>query len=176
MPKGNEVPQRVLDRMRNSILHPDNFPAANPGAEDSPSVCDGAGAAPSPRDYERLGQIAGGLSNAYDPYGVSSAAGGALTAANLYDFRRGGPLDAQVRYKGSTPYANYVFGVYAAAAGISLAQALTGANDYAARNSRYPADKKYDEDYRATPATNVQNIIAGYRDQKSASLCRVADR
>jgi hypothetical protein len=116
------------------------------------------------------------MANAYDPYGLSGAAGGASTAADLYGFRRGGPLDAQVRYGGSTPYANYVFGVYAAAAGINLAQALTGANGYAARHSRYPAGKQYDKDYPATPAENVQNITAGYRDQKNGSLCSVRGR
>ena len=135
------------------------------------SPCSGASRAPSPQEYQREGGIAGDLSNSFDPYGMSGAAGAFLTTSNLYDFRRGGRLDAQVRYAGSTAYANYAFGVSASAAGLTLAQALSGANDYAGQRSSYAPGTQYDPNYPKVPAVNVKNINSGYNDQKNGTLC-----
>lgn len=135
--------------------------------------CSGAGRAPSPQEYRLEGQLAGGMTNSYDPYGMAGAAGTFLALSNLYDFRRGGRLDAQVRYGGSPAYANYVYGVYTSAAGLTLAQALGGAQAYAAARSHYPTVTQFDPNYPSVPAANVKNITAGYNDQKNGNLCTV---
>jgi hypothetical protein len=80
-----------------------------------------------------------------------------------------------VRYGGTPAYANYVFGVYASAVGLTLSQALSGANDYAARRSRYPAGTHFDPNYPHVPAANVKNITAGYKAEQSGHLCKKAN-
>lgn len=94
-----------------------------------------------------------------------------LDASNLAQFRRGGALDAQVRYGGSSAYANYVFGVYAAASGQSLSSTLGLANTYGYYRSTYPSYVKMDPNYPSIPASNVANFTKGYNDQKNNTTC-----
>jgi RHS repeat-associated protein len=133
--------------------------------------CAPSGTAPAPTVYQERGQRVNSMTNSYDPYGMSSAAGVLYNGSELYQFKRGGPLDAQVQYGGSTAYANYVFGVYLSAAGWTLPQTLAAANDYAAARSSYPTHPPMDPNYPATPAANVANITAGYNAQQNGTLC-----
>ncbi len=146
-------------------------PSNGTPATSNPPPCAPSGSAPAPTVYQQRGQQANNMTNAYDPYGMSSAAGAMYNAQNFYQFKRGGPLDAQVRYGGSTAYANYVFGVYLSAAGWTLQQTLSAANDYAAARSSYPNHPSMDPNYPSTPASNVANITAGYNAQQSGTLC-----
>ena len=113
---------------------------------------------------------------ALDP-GVYQAAGEAAQSnfvkdlSNLYQFRAGGRFDAQP-LGGSPSYANYVYGVYTAAAGYTLDQALAGADIYAQYRSRYPAGTPMDSpDHPFTPAPNVRNITAGFNSEQNGTLC-----
>lgn len=129
--------------------------------------CAPSGEAPDPGWYAELGQSAGWVDN----------------DLNLSEFRRGGSLDAQVLFGGSRDYANYVFGVYMAAAGYSLPETLSFANAYAASPSitakfpfihkKYPDLKPSDFDtkYTKTPAVNIADIIAGFSDLQKGTLC-----
>ncbi len=140
-----------------------------PGA---PEVCSPSGTAPSPQDYASRGALAGHIFwNPADPDGNSELAGPLYLAQDLAQFRRGGPLDAQVRYKGSTAYGNYGFGVYNAAAGIPLRETLDLANAYGRLRSVYH-DRHMDPKYEFIPVENVQNISKGYSDYKNGTLCR----
>jgi hypothetical protein len=101
---------------------------------------------------------------------------------NLISFRRGGILDAQA-YGGDPAYANYVFGVYMAAAGYSLSTTLEYANTYAGTPTltktfpfvgrKYPnrPSSYFDPKYSNTPAINVQNIMQGFIDAQNGTLC-----
>jgi hypothetical protein len=94
---------------------------------------------------------------------------------NLYQFRSGGALDAQ--YQGGienyayTAYANYAYGVYLAAAGLTLDEALTAAGAYG--GGRYGPDgpSSPDPNYPSLPMANVQNITQGYLDYYRGTLC-----
>ncbi len=78
-------------------------------------------------------------------------------------------MDAQA-YGSSAAYANYVFGVYLAAAGYTLADALSGANLYAAGFANYN-NRTMDPNYPSIPAANANSITAGYNDQLNGLLC-----
>jgi RHS repeat-associated protein len=128
--------------------------------------CAPSGKAPSPSYYMFLGQTAGWIDN----------------FLNLPAFYHGGMLDAQA-YGGDQAYANYVFGVYMAAAGYSLSTTLDFANVYAGT----PALKKtfpfvgpkypnrplsyFSPSYPNTPAANVSSIIDGFSDAQNGTLC-----
>ena len=116
--------------------------------------CALSGNAPSPFQYQSLGHSANSVQN----------------YLNLYEFHHGGTLDAQA-YGGSQAYANYVFGVYMAAAGYSLSTALKNANRYASWFSHYSPKTPMDPKYPATPASNIANITEGFNDEKNAALC-----
>src|SRR5689334_23103104 len=74
----------------------------------APEVCSPSGTAPSPEEYARRGALAEhAFWNPVDLDGNSEMAGPIYLAHDLLQFRRGGPLDAQVRNKGSHQYANY---------------------------------------------------------------------
>jgi hypothetical protein len=113
--------------------------------------CSKSGIAPDPSVYDQLGKRANNVIVARDPYGMGAAAGEFYNGITLSKFRRGGQLDAQVRYGAEPPYANYVFGVYMSASGASLSQALMAAQDYARyagapqvyRNAHRTMDKNY---------------------------------
>lgn len=139
--------------------------------------CSKSGTAPDPSVYDQLGKRANNVIVARDPYGMGAAAGEFYNGITLSKFRRGGQLDAQVRYGAEPPYANYVFGVYMSASGASLSQALMAAQDYA-RYAGAPqvyrnAHRTMDKNYPDIPASNVENITAGYNDQKNGTLCTV---
>jgi hypothetical protein len=119
------------------------------------SSCPPSGSAPPPAFYANLGNSAGWVQN----------------DINLYQFHRGGSLDAQVRYGGSQAYANYAFGVYMASAGYSLSATLTAANTYAAGFSTYPPQTAMNPNYNHIPASNVTNITQGFNDAQNGTLC-----
>jgi RHS repeat-associated protein len=137
---------------------PSNFPP-------QPNPCLVAGNAPDPSYYAQKGQAA--ASNPVKDF------------LNLFNFRRGGALDAQVGrglngqpFGGAPSYANYTFGVYMAAAGYTLNQTLAGADIYAQYRSRYPAGTKMaGPNYPFTPQTNVNNITKGFNAQMNGTPC-----
>jgi len=131
---------------------PSNLTPANP--------CLSAGRAPSPSTYAKAGQA--GSTNAVRDF------------LNLYSFRRGAALDAQVRYGGSPAYANYVFGVYMSAAGNTLNQTLAAADMYAQYRSSYPVGTPMaGPNYPFTPQANVTNITNGFNAQTNGTTCKI---
>jgi hypothetical protein len=93
---------------------------------------------------------------------------------NLFQFRRGASLDAQVRYGGAPSYANYAFGVYMAAAGNTLNQTLALADMYAQYRSSYPVGTPMaGPNYPFTPQANVSNITRGFNAQTNGTPCHV---
>lgn len=117
--------------------------------------CPPSANAPPPGFYADLGNSASWIEN--DIY--------------LYEFHRGGFLDAQVQYGGSQAYANYVFGVYMASAGYSIPATLNAANAYGGMFSRYPHKTPMDPNYTHIPASNVLNITQGFNDARNGILC-----
>jgi len=103
---------------------------------------------------------------------------GGLTTLYL-DFHQGGSLDAQPSAAGTEAqrqsYGNYVYGVFFAAAGIPLGQALSAASTYGYKqqfwNGAYQGSQ-FGPDYRGIPIENVQAITAGYTDQLNGTLCQ----
>jgi uncharacterized protein RhaS with RHS repeats len=127
--------------------------------------CSGQGNTPSPSTYQTLGQVAGISATILPPIGLE------ISLIETYQFHRGGLLDAQVLYGGSPAYANYVYGVYFGAAGLSLSQTLWFANAYGALRSSYPSSVQMSPDYPSIPASNVTNITQGFYDQQNGNLC-----
>lgn len=159
-----------------------SYIGANPLSDSDPSglcpgdTCDFSGTAPSPQDYERRGQAVHNVTyapNPYSPASLGTPGGAVYNLETLYDFRRGGPLDAQVRYGGLPSYANYVYGVYLGAAGWDLPEILSSADAYGKARSTYPTDKIMSKVYTHIPQSNVDNITRGYSDQKAGNLCTV---
>jgi hypothetical protein len=144
----------------------------NPQTGVPTNPCASAGGAPGPSVYAARGNMAASVTNSWDPYGMSSAAGGFLGISDLAQFGRGFPLDAQA-LGGSRSYGNYAFGVYMAAGGWTLPQALSGANDYAHYSgaSYTPADGPMDATHPYILAANVANITNGYNAQLSGTVC-----
>jgi len=133
------------------------------------------GAGPDPAYYAKLGETARQLmSNTDDAEGFSAAGGLLYDAAHLAQFKRGHTLDAQ-SYGASPDYGNYVFGVYNAARGAGLPNALDLANTYGKYFSKYKFtdDNPADQTYSSIPARNVQNITRGYNDYHKGTLRRV---
>jgi hypothetical protein len=135
------------------------------------------GAGPDPAYYAKLGEMAREMarqlmSNSNDVDGLSAAGGVLYDAANLARFKRGHSLDAQ-SYGASPAYGNYVFGVYNAARGAGLSDALDLANTYGKYFSHYdPNNAKMDRTYTSIPVENVQNITRGYNDYQGGTLRR----
>jgi hypothetical protein len=112
------------------------------------------------------------------------------STAGLMDFHPQGYLDAQQpsgtwplpNNAGSgrwpfnvnfTPYANWIFGVYAAAAGVPLSRALWGANKVA---GLHKYDKKFPiggggKDYSNMLTANYVNVVMGYYAFLSGTVC-----
>jgi RHS repeat-associated protein len=120
--------------------------------------CPKAGNAPLPQFYEAL---------------ASQSPNWVDNFMNLLDFRKGAMMDAQA-YGSSPAYANYVFGVYMAAAGYSLPATLNAANAYGFLRAKYPPSVPMDPVYPSIPAANVINITAGFNAEKTATLCTVS--
>ena len=77
-------------------------------------------------------------------------------------------------YGASPAQGNYVFGVYNAARGAGLPDALDLANTYGKHFSHYdPKNIKMDKTYPSIPADNVQNITRGYNDYQNGTLRRL---
>ncbi len=139
--------------------------ASVPIAPNNGPTCTGTGNAPPPSYYAQKGQAAS--SNAVKDF------------LNLFNFRRGGALDAQVGpgpngqpFGGTPSYANYTFGVYMSAAGYTLNQTLAGADIYAQYRSRYPAGTPMGgPNYPFTPQTNINNITNGFNAQTNGTTC-----
>jgi RHS repeat-associated protein len=142
-----------------------NLPAARSTNLTPANPCAEAGGAPDPAYYAQLGKAAS-----------SSLLG---DARNLFQFRRGGALDAQVGlgpnrkpFGGSPAYANYTFGVYNAAAKRTLDGTLKLADTYAELRSHYPpATPMAGPAYPYTPQVNVTNITYGFKAQISGTTC-----
>ena len=124
--------------------------------------CKYAGRALDPADYATQGAADNGhpidfLLNAY--YG--------WPAGHFFDAQ---PL-ASGTVKQRAAYGNYVYGVYMEAAGLSLSEALFGANACAFLKSQYPGRTQMDPNYRSLPAANVGNIMNGFNAQKNGTTC-----
>jgi RHS repeat-associated protein len=126
--------------------------------------CAPMGSAPGPQQWAASGY--GAQVEMSIPFGLIGA------LAQMSQFHHGGSLDAQAA-GGSQAYANYVYGVYMAAAGISLAEALQYADLYGALLAQYQPNQLSDADpsYPDIPLDNVLNITAGYIDQIDGTLC-----
>ena len=122
-----------------------------------PNPCAPSGFAPDPGFYADLGNAANWMQN----------------DVNLFNFHRGGYLDAQAD-GGSPAYANYIFGVYMNAAGYSLSLTLSAANAYGAAFSHYRPGTPMDPNYTHIPAANVKNISAGFNDNRNGTLCTIS--
>jgi RHS repeat-associated protein len=146
------------------------------GSNDNP--CDYIGVADAPSQYAAAGlALQNSIIESLDgdnAFGLILA--GLSTMAS--DFHQGGPLDPQP-FTAGTPlqqatYGNYVYGVFSAAAGLSLDQALTAASIYGYKqqlvNGAYKG-RTFGPDYRGIPAANVQDIISGYNDYVNGTLC-----
>ncbi len=109
-----EIPSYVQDHTRHGP-HAVAYNGIQNIVDQSPSASGGGGGgrplgkgdAPSPSQYEQWGRTANFIQNWW----------------NLWEFHRGGTLDAQ-HYGGSRAYGNYVFGVYMAAHGYTLPETL----------------------------------------------------
>jgi RHS repeat-associated protein len=121
--------------------------------------CPPSGGAPPPQFWESQGQANG------------------TNPVKLLGFQSGGPLDAQAFPGGyhNADYANYVYGVYNNAAGFPLSVALAGADARAAfnrlRNPSQYSNRVMDPTYNSLPRQNVNDIRAGFNDEKNGTLC-----
>ena len=72
-------------------------------------------------------------------------------------------------------YGNYVFGVYMQAAGLTLSQALSGANAFAAyrhiENPGQYAGQQMDPNYPSLPVQNVTNVTNGFNAEANGTTC-----
>jgi hypothetical protein len=143
------------------------------------------GKALSPSQYAAAG--ASFKDNYIDPVSTDSDPAHVFAGlGQLYTgFRQGGPLDAQPNATGDitqrASYANYVFGVYFASAGIPLDEALSSANAYGYIEQAWGIIKRGRNPYRGKamnpvyggiPTVNVQNITQGYNDQLNGTTCQ----
>jgi hypothetical protein len=95
-----------------------------------------------------------------------------LLLLQLSPFGHGGSLDAE-RVNGQyvdeyNDYANIAIGLYMAAAGVKLEDALAIVNDYAWFKSQ--SDSPKDDVYTSTPRRDVENIKMGYELYKSGRI------
>jgi RHS repeat-associated protein len=135
---------------------------ANNGPVVVKNPCQFQGRALSPYDYSTSGQQA---KNSTTNFVLDVSMG----------FPAGHYLDPQPLASGNIfqnqAYGNYTFGIYMAAAGVSLNTALSGANTYAFFFSRYPKGIRRDSKYGSLPAASVANITNGYNAQVSGTVC-----
>jgi hypothetical protein len=128
--------------------------------------CPAGGNAPTLNQYQAAGQAASNSMASSDL--LQRFTGFKFNISNLLAFHRGGSLDAQA-FGGSTPYANYVYGVYMSAAGYSLQQTMDGAALYAslfANNGNAPPSSQYP----SMKAANVTSITNGYNAQQKGVI------
>jgi RHS repeat-associated protein len=131
--------------------------------------CPPSGDAPSPEWYQAEAQNALSLEGAINDFFQEGA--------DLLNFSGPGSLNAQ-NYGASAAYANYVYGVYLGAVGLSLSTALSAANLYGEFFSTYnpTPENPMDSTYTHIPASNVANITNGYNDQQDGTLCSQQQR
>jgi len=141
--------------------------------------CASMGNALTPSQYAALGSAFGQayLSGLSDDEGTNLAQALAWLYSN---FHKGGALDAQPSATGDSlqraTYGNYVYGVFFAAAGISLDGTLTAASTYGYKQRIFSFGKAYRgrkvySQYQGIPAANVDDIYQGYADFMSGQLC-----
>jgi hypothetical protein len=153
----------VVDANGNPVL------GVNPDGSITPML---APASLPPSYYAQSGELA----SAMDDSSVSNGGAGLSVPAGLAEFYPGGPLDAQ-RFNGQffgqfTAYANFAFGIYAAAAGLTLDDALGGANTVAGLASYNPIFPR--GGYTGYPNllnSNYNNIVNGYGYYASGGAC-----
>ncbi len=96
-----------------------------------------------------------------------------LEAYQIYEFRRGGPWDAQrvgrKNHKDFVDYATVAIGLYAAAAGIPKDDILWVEN-YVAKTSRFDTKEQFDKTFIHLPTRNVHNTDTGYRLYQSGLI------
>ncbi len=136
--------------------------AANNGPVVLKNPCQVQGRALPPGAYATQGQQANG-----------STVNFALDVA--MGFPAGHYLDPQPLASGNVfqrqAYGNYTFGVYMAAAGVSLNTALSGANTYAFFFSSYSKSTPMDPNQGSLPAASVTNITNGYNAYANGTVC-----
>ncbi len=140
-----------------------------------PDPCTTAGGAASPAQFASQGQALAQqmtvAATSMNPFAPPIGAPEAVAFASIASFHRGGSLDAQASGADNI-YANYVYGVYFAAAGFSLNSALNGANTYAAAFANYDPNRPMDPTgtYPHIPADNLAAITKGFNDQLNGTL------
>jgi len=136
--------------------------AANNGPVVVKNPCQFQGRALSPSDYGTSGQQS---RNSTTNLVLDIAMG----------FPAGHYLDPQPLAAGDVfqrqAYGNYAYGVYMASAGVSLNNALSGANTYAFFRSSYPKSTPMDPTYGSLPAASVTNIRNGYNAYVNGTVC-----
>jgi hypothetical protein len=153
----------VVDANGNPVL------GVNPDGSITPML---APASLPPSYYAQSGELA----SAMDDSSVSNGEAGLSVPAGLAEFYPGGPLDAQ-RFNGQffgqfTAYSNYAFGIYTSAAGLSLDDALAGANAVAGL-ANYPPNfpRGGNSNYPNLLNSNYTNIVNGYGAYASGGVC-----
>jgi hypothetical protein len=121
-----------------------------------------------PEVYARFGEEAGRREKILQASSEFPESGLLSSLGQMLHFRHNGLLDAGVH--GDRAYGNYTFGVYNAARGATLPEALDLANLYGRLRSHY--DPPFDPVYKSIPTDNVQNITRGYNDYKKGTLRR----
>jgi hypothetical protein len=118
--------------------------------------------------------------SALTPNDLATKGENAWTTASMLAFYPGLGLDAQ-RLQGPwgrfesnyTAYANYGFGIYSAAHGLSITTALSGANAVATVASYPPSlARGGNQDYPKILTSNLSNIVSGYNAYKGSRVCR----
>jgi hypothetical protein len=118
----------------------------------------------------------GQLAATMDDASVANGEAALGVGVNLLEFAPSGRLDAQ-RFDGQffgqfTAYSNYAFGIYTAAAGLTLDQALAGANAVAGFATYPPQfDRGGYTGYPNLLNSNYVNIVNGYGAYASGGIC-----
>jgi hypothetical protein len=107
--------------------------------------------------------------SAYEYYEWAKTASFIENLENIYEFHRGGSMDAQ-RYGASQAYANYVYGVYMAARGYPLWFALRSAEAYGLKEDYSKYHRPMSKRYPGIPAANVANITRGFNDERAGKF------
>jgi RHS repeat-associated protein len=158
-------------------------PSGAPGGSGTPNgtlmqqqkvnYCVMPGSAPSPVVYQEMGANAHDMLFNTSPEGSIAGAGAWGALGMTLNFAKWMNLDAQSHGSGRL-YANYVYGVYMSALGLSLTETLGAANTYGALHSTYRFGTDVgprDPVYTHIPASNVAAITAGFGDQQNGSMC-----
>jgi hypothetical protein len=162
MESNSNAPTPVTDSQGNPVQ------GVNPNGSVSPMQ---APAGLPPIYYAGAGELANSMQNSPNPMGLSPP----IVPVNLAEFAPGAPMDAQ-RVGGGfnlayTSYANYSFGIYTAAAGLTLQQALAGANSVAGFATYNPNFVRAAPPYSSMLQSNLVNVTAGYKAYVNGQVC-----